>query len=312
MPEAIQPDNPFALIPIEFWIWGAGTVLLSAGLGFIAGLWYARASVDWATRSAQKQVSTLYTLVLESLNKAHEACRVLESFPRLLLSTDQTEQLEGRRSGLVETIGRIVETQRDIVVKQKEKAAAAKLRLEEAKFTWVRTPDDITTSLPARAAFDANLDQLLQYSSAIEADSGLLLIKIDKADQLKARFGGGGIERFLKKMSMIIVRSIRDEDLVCRYSSDTFAVLFPSVDDETGRSLAHGIRIAIRNHHFQLEENGPEVLVTASFGYTRCPADDSPELAINRADDAVLKSVRMGRNHLHVNDGLSLHHCVGA
>jgi diguanylate cyclase (GGDEF)-like protein len=251
-------------------------------------------------------------MVVESLNKAHDACRKLETFPKLLLSTEQTEQLDRSRCGLAETVSQIVDTQRDIVVKQKEKAAAAKLRLEEAKFAWVRTPDDITTGLPARAAFDESLAQLLQYGAATEIESGLLLIKVDKVDQLKARFGGGGIEGFLKKMAMIIIRSIRDQDLVCRYSPDTFAVLFPDVDDEGGRKLAHAIRNGIRNHHFHLEENGPEVLVTASLGYTRCPAGDVPELVINRVDDAVLKSVRLGRNHLHVHDGLMLHHCVSA
>lgn len=312
MPQAPANAGSLTSIPIEFWIWAGGTVLLAAALGFVAGMSYARVSVEWAAKRAQKQLATLYTLVVEALSNAHNACQLLEKFPKLVLSVEQTDALDQRRTGLMESLGQIVETQREIVKKQKEKAAAAKVKLDEAKFTWIRTPEDYTTSLPAKAAFDANLAQLLQYGTATQTESGLLLVKIDKADQLKARFGGSGIENFVKKMAMVVIRSIRDQDIVCRYSPDTFAVLLPDIDDESGLKLAHAIRNAVRNHHFRLDENGPEVLVTASFGYTRCPVDDRPEMAIDRADDALSKSLRRGRNQLHAHDGGALLQCVGA
>ena len=298
-------------VPLEFWIWGGATVLLSAGLGFVAGMSYARVSVEWAAKKAQKQVATLYALVLDALEKAHNACGVLERFPKLMLSEDQTEKLDGRRQSLVETISKVVEPQREIIVKKKEKAAAAKRKQEELPVVWVRTPEDFTTGLPARAAFEANLAHLLERGVQTDSESGLLLVRLDKADQLKARFGSTGIENFLKKMAALIIRSVRDQDVVCRYAFDTFALLLPDIDDETGHRIAQVIRNTVRNHHFRLDEKSPEVLVTASFGYTRCRPEDNTALTLDRVSDALTQSFHRGRNQLHVHDGETLVHCAG-
>lgn len=299
-------------VPTEFWVWGFGTLLLSAGLGFVAGSSYARVSVDRAAKKARKELVSLYNLVLQTLESAQDACSVLEKFPQLSLSAEQTDQLDGRRHGLLETISRIVTQQRERIVQQKEKAAAARAKQEQSTLVWVQAPVDSSTGLPAREAFDANLAQLLEHGAIREIESGLLLVKLDKADQLRARFGASGVEGFLKKMATVIIRSIRDADIVCRFSPDEFGVLLPDIDDETGRRIAHAIRNLIRNYHFRLEDNGPEVLVTASFGYSRCRPHDHQGLALDRAVDALSKSAHRGRNQLHVHDGEAVMLCIGA
>ncbi len=50
----------------------------------------------------------------------------------------------------------------------------------------------------------------------------------------------------------------------------------------TGMKIAEKIRETVRNYHFRVDDNGPEVLVTASFGYANCGPGDSADLP--RAD----------------------------
>ena len=114
----------------------------------------------------------------------------------------------------------------------------------------------------------------------------------------------------MRNVIRVVLRAARDADSVCHYNGSTFGVLMPNVDDSTGRKLAEAIRQTVRQYHFRLDESGPEVLVTASFGYTTCLPDDNHDLALNRAGNALAKSERRGRNQLHVHDGNTLANCL--
>jgi two-component system, cell cycle response regulator len=151
---------------------------------------------------------------------------------------------------------------------------------------------------------------LLKAGAENGGRSGLLLVRVDKLDQLKARFGHGGAGHFLQKMAGVLVRAIREPDLVCRFSEDTFAVLVPCIEADAARRLADAIRNAVRHHTFRLNADGPEVLVTASFGCTCCLPDDAPDLALDRVADALSRSQRRGRNQLHFHDGGNTAHLV--
>ena len=84
----------------------------------------------------------------------------------------------------------------------------------------------------------------------------------------------------------------------------------PAVDARTGGELAGTIRDRVRGYRFRLDETGPEVLVTASFGYTRLFPGDTVELALNRAGNALDRSLRRGRNQLHIHDGRGMTHSM--
>ncbi len=55
-----------------------------------------------------------------------------------------------------------------------------------------------------------------------------------------------GRETLLRKFVSVIIRAVREEDLVCRYDADTLAVLFPSLDEgREGPTLADAVRKSI-------------------------------------------------------------------
>ena len=305
----LADQQAVSALPPDFWFWCAATSLISAIVGFVGGYQYARTVAKRTFHQAAKKVSKLFELVIEALESAQDVCRMLETFPQLKLTADQTNRLNRKRIHLFETVAGIVESQQE---SQQVEAAPPpeKTRPENLNIEWTRTPEDIGTGLPNRQAFESNLRSLLELSDQYEIEHGLLLVKLDKLDHLKSRFGTPRAEKFLKKLASIVCLSLRDEDLACRFNTETFGVLMPDVDGETGRSLCEIIRETVRNHHFQLDNGGPEVLVTASFGFTTCFPGDNFELALNRAGDALSKSQRRGRNQLHVHDGNSLAHCV--
>jgi diguanylate cyclase len=247
------------------------------------------------------------------MQTAQEACTLLETFPNAVLSPAQTEQLNGKRASLLDTVARIIDRQQAIIeanAQANELRKKKRDRREVSVRDWNRTTLDPVTSLPDRAAFDVNLTSLISEANETELESGLLLVRVDKFDQLAARFGKSGSSQFLKTISALVCRAIRDQDLVCQLAADTLAVLTPDVDHEAGQRLAESIRNTVRHHHFHVDDTGTEVLVTASFGLTFVRAGDNSELALSRAAEALSKSQRQGRNQLHVFDGSQLVHCL--
>jgi len=292
-------------IPVELWVGGSITLVITAAASFAAGTAYARQSLFRAADKARKQLSKLYPMVVERIDAAQEACGLLEGFPGLRLSTAQSQRLDQKRNRLMETVAKIIDAQAALAPPPSPKPQ------EPISINWVRSPEDSLTGLPDRTAFESNLVSLLESGNQSQTANGLLLIKVDRFDRLKQRYGARNAERLFKKMATVVCRVLRDEDLVCRYSNETFGVLMPGVDAESGRQRAAGIRKAVRHHHFRLDQGAPEVLVTASFGFTLCPPDDhvDVDLALNRAGDALAKSFKRGRNQLYVHDGNSLLYC---
>jgi diguanylate cyclase len=227
----------------------------------------------------------------------------------MALTREQVDQLDTKRNSLLEVVGRIVGTQRDALTKA-DAEAKSRPKPKPFKMAWQRTSFDAHTNLPDRAAFDANLATMLEAGTKTDQPSGLLVVRIDRIDQLKSRFGIAGSDAFVKELAAVISQSIRDQDLACRIGPDLFAVLIPSVDAENGRKLSQAIRSAVRVHSFRVHDGGPEVLVTASFGFTACPPRDSAEAALNRSGNALSQSTRRGRNQLHVTEGEAVVHCA--
>jgi diguanylate cyclase (GGDEF)-like protein len=293
-----------------FWIWAGSTLLSATTLGFLAGVVYANRATSRGLRKASLSLSSLYALVLDSLENSRKIVSLLENFPRTALTKDQVDQLDSKRGSLLDAVARVISTHRESHSKPPEPQPASRPKKKPFKMAWQCSSVDGLTNVPDRAAFDANLALMLEATTRADQSSGLLLVRIDRMDQLKSRFGIAGADAFVKELVALLSQSSREQDLVCRMSHDSFAILFPSVDSESGRKLAQAVRNVVRVHNFRTYEGGPEVLVTASFGFTICPAHDSVESAIGRVGDALAQSMRKGRNQLHVYEGEAVVHCA--
>lgn len=305
MPALLAIETETSSVSATFWVWGGITILLATALGFFVGMLYANRHADRNLRKALTKLSSLYALVVDALDKAQRLTLLLEKFPGMELKPEDIENLERRRNSLAEAVGRLIDDQRDSMRKQLEVNANAKSRLP-----WQRAPADPETNLPVRSVFDQNLRLMLEADQSSRRSSGLLLVKIDRMDQLKSRFGIQGEAVVAKEMASVIAKSLREQDLACRLGPDFFGALIPGVDSESTRKLATAIRNSVRLHTFRVQENGPEVMVTASFGCTLCAFEDNPESAVARAGEALVESSRRGRNQLHISEGKTLVHCA--
>jgi diguanylate cyclase (GGDEF)-like protein len=306
-------DSSLSSLATHWWVAALGIMFLAAASGFGAGFACARWSDRRAFQRARTGVNRLFQTVLESIDGARDLCRLLERYPGKFLQTDQMAQLEKRQGGLLEAISRIVDRHADTPEPEPEalvECPPPPSPVITPRLNWLRNPVDPNTDLPDRSAFDANLKSLVEVCRAGEGVGSLLLIRVDKMSALAARYGQANLDKLLRRMAMVVCRASRDDDLVCRCNPETLGVLMPGIDLEAATRLGKVIRDSVRSAQFRIEETGPEVLFTASFGCTVCRPDENAELVFDRAMDALTKSQRLGRNHLHVHDGEALVHCT--
>lgn len=289
-----------AMADAVIWAGLAGLVLVATIAGFIAGVQCAPWLQERAWKRASRQVQRLFEFTASHMERTSQLCQMLNEAAQAPFDKPQWDRLEAARYKLADCWKVIAERQ---TAKLAEPQADACLTGSTPfHVEWTRGTVDAATQLPDRATFEINLQQLISQSSAHCQPSGLLLFHIDKCDQLARRYGAEALSLLQSKLATVVIKAARNEDLVCRLDRDLFAVLIPSVSPIAGSRIAETIRAAVREHAYRIETNGPEVLLTANFGYAVCLPDEPSSLVVDRASEALQKSQSAGRNQLHVHD----------
>lgn len=293
-----------SLLPVTHYLWGVLAVLMAAALGFFAGVRHERGAAARALRRARRSLEQLVSLVSTRLREAEEACRLIQCSATGRLSSDQARQIDEQRRRIVESVSRLQSLPLGTDGDPNPRA------VEPFSLTWSSRPSG--GEFPDRIAFDENLAAMLAAGERSDSSGGLLLVKADRLDTLSRRLSADAVEKLLWKLGGVVCRAARDADLVCRIGPDAFAVLLPDLAEGEGARIAHAVRDSIRHHHFRADESGPEVLLTASLGYSPCHAGDNADLVMNRAGDALLRSQKRGRNQLHLHDGARIAAAAGS
>jgi two-component system cell cycle response regulator len=289
------------LTAVLLWSGAGAAVLFAAVGGFAAGILCAPWFHEWAVRRASAHAHKMFALVIAELERAQRMCAELAAASGCALSPEEWQRMDRVRQKFQETFSRISSAS-GVEAKAPETGSVV-VRPKEFTVEWTKAPVDTSSGLPNLQAFEQNLAAMLAQGSEAQLESGLLLVRMDKVDSLRRRLGHDAVEKLLSRLVSVVVRTARDQDLVCRLGADTLALLCPALPPLAGSKLAEKIREAVRNHHFRVDEGGPEVLVTASFGYANAAPGDTADLVRDRAGDGLARSQALGRNQLHVHDG---------
>ncbi|MBW3538696.1 MAG: GGDEF domain-containing protein [Planctomycetes bacterium] len=299
------------------WLWGALSVLVTAALAFAAGVAWGRAQPPLSAR-VRREAGRLAEALLAALETAREASVLLADTMAWRFGDDFAQRLSKSRQRLADSLESL-DARLDASDPHQESAERPEARPLQVE--WAREPEDPVTRLPARPAFELNLQTLADAVDAADSPAGILLVRIDHVARLRGRAGPAGLDAILERAARLLCRALREGDLVCRTTDDTFAILLAGIDAVSGERLARKIRNLLREHRFHvppitkggpggIEDVGREVLVTVSLGYARVRAGEGAEVALSRAESALATSQRRGRNQLHVHDGTRIAHCT--
>jgi len=179
----------------------------------------------------------------------------------------------------------------------------ANLRLREKLHDQsIRDP---LTGLYNRRFLEATLEQELHRSSRHHTGLGVIMADIDKFKTFNDSFGHTAGDIVLKEVAAVLRRSVRTEDIVCRYGGEEFLVVLPDTSLESVSERAELVRDTIAK--LDLQHAGHALgKITASFGISFSQDGVlTPEILLRYADEALYESKRRGSNCVSLSDSVS-------
>jgi diguanylate cyclase (GGDEF)-like protein len=109
----------------------------------------------------------------------------------------------------------------------------------------------------------------------------------------------------LKEVAAMLRRSVRTEDIVCRYGGEEFLMVLPDTSLESVRERTELMREAIAK--LELQHAGHSLgKITASFGISFSQDGVlTPEILLRYADEALYESKRRGCNCVSLSDSVA-------
>jgi two-component system cell cycle response regulator len=174
---------------------------------------------------------------------------------------------------------------------------ALELRQSVSNTMALAVTDDLT-GLYNRRYFDRHLGVMLGKAQAQERDMAVMILDIDHFKAVNDSYGHDIGDAVLREFSLRLKRNIRGVDLACRFGGEEFVVLMPDTDFRQAEAVAERVREAVAERGFEVGTARP-LTVTVSVGVTLNESlSDTPETLIKRADVALYRAKREGRNRV--------------
>lgn len=174
---------------------------------------------------------------------------------------------------------------------------ATELRQSVSNTMALAVTDDMT-GLYNRRYFDRHLGVMLGKAQSQERDMALMILDIDHFKSVNDTYGHDIGDAVLREFAARLKRNIRGVDLACRFGGEEFVVLMPDTDYVQAELVAERVRQSISERVFEVNAGRP-LAVTVSAGVTlNETASDTPESLIKRADVALYRAKREGRNRV--------------
>ncbi|MGB5868490.1 MAG: transporter substrate-binding domain-containing protein [Arcobacteraceae bacterium] len=135
----------------------------------------------------------------------------------------------------------------------------------------------------------------MHRSSRYETPLSLLLLDIDYFKLVNDTYGHDIGDETLKSMALILEKSVRKTDVVGRWGGEEFIIILPNTSVLQAEILAQKIRKKVEKYEFKTVGNK-----TVSIGISEYAINDTREMFVNKADGALYRAKKNGRNRVEI------------
>jgi diguanylate cyclase len=151
---------------------------------------------------------------------------------------------------------------------------------------------DPLTRLGNRKSFDERLARDLSHCSDVPVT--MLVWDLDNFKNINDSYGHKAGDRVLQSVAACFVSGLRGQDFVARIGGEEFVMLMTGLPFAKAQQIADELRGGVEALRFHFR--GTPVLITASCGFTDLRAGDTLDSAFDRADAALYRAKRGGKN----------------
>jgi diguanylate cyclase len=216
------------------------------------------------------------------------------------LTTRDTARICAEAQQMVETVRSSIALRRQREVEQAQ-ALGDRLRAlrEELAEARKKAEVDALTQLSNRAAFDDHLRNLSSLGALLGEPPCLMLADLDHFKSINDNYGHPAGDEVLRQVSNCLSRTfLRKHDFVSRYGGEEFAAVLIDTTLAQAQMLARRLVDNVRG--LEIRVGSQQLRVTISIGVAALAPGESSTSWLARADEALYRAKRSGRNRHEV------------
>jgi two-component system, cell cycle response regulator len=157
---------------------------------------------------------------------------------------------------------------------------------------------DALTGLHNRRYMETHISGLIEQAFSRAKPLTVLVLDIDYFKSVNDTYGHDAGDEVLREFALRIRKSIRGIDLACRYGGEEFVVIMPETDLAVATTVAERLRRVIAGEPFAIQQGARSIEVTISVGIAALGGSDDAASVMKRADQALYRAKRDGRNRV--------------
>ena len=150
---------------------------------------------------------------------------------------------------------------------------------------------DPLTGAGNRRHLDSKLNEVIDSHRSNGDPASMLILDLDHFKKVNDVHGHAVGDDILKALTNIVNMRIRVTDSLYRIGGEEFVVILEGADIERAKQLAEQLRTLV-----EANELAPDQSVTISLGVAELRSGESPQNWLHRADEALYRAKRAGRN----------------
>ena len=182
-------------------------------------------------------------------------------------------------------------------------ALRSRLKAMEAETQTLRTQvheerrqafTDALTGLPNRFAYEERLEQEFARWQRYGSPLSLVIVDVDHFKRINDNYGHQAGDKALRIIAQELAEALRKTDFIGRYGGEEIVILMPETPVDSAMVAAEKLRKRIEGCGFHFRDQ--RVTITISCGLSEFRKGDDPDSAFERADEALYRAKKEGRN----------------
>lgn len=265
-----------------------------------------RLHLDRKREEIEKLQETLFQKTKDAIAQNKEFGALLETERSALDQASDIKEIEALKQILIEGNEELIQGQRVLAEKLHSsidylrlvKSDSEQLHDELNKVRLLSLTDDFT-SLPNRRAFMRRLEDEIGRARRYGTPLALAIIDLDEFKSINDKYGHAAGDDLLRWYANNVLSTFRHHDMVARYGGEEFAVLLPNTDQDGALHALDKARSRVGDSECIC--GGINLPVpTFSTGLTMYVPGEQASSVIERADKALYRAKRLGRDRIEV------------
>jgi len=157
---------------------------------------------------------------------------------------------------------------------------------------------DLLTGVLNRKGLESAIDRESRRAERQGTRVCLALLDVDDFKRLNDTLGHLAGDAALKHLADVSRRSLRPQDTIGRYGGEEFIIVLPDTEPAKAAEIVRRLQRDLSTHLFL--QGDQQVLITFSAGVTELRPDEPAADAITRADAAMYRAKRAGKNRVEI------------